>query len=354
VQTLELDRSVLKEPKNELLLNIAAGCTIGTVNKVLFNKNPKQAIVNQTGFEGISIVGLTTCGASGMSNNPKYSAALCEMVLSIHLLTVDEKGQVQELRIEPNALNADGTNRAITDSKKFKENKQYAHIRLVQDDNVFNACRVNFGALGIVYSMIIRTVPEVCLGEKRYYQHWSKTKMQINGFLKDCREGKIHSFQIWFNVYPVRHEIGTLMHVYSLEPGKSPSGERPAIMADMELEKVSLALVDFVTLHLPGAIPEMADFAIRQPANKGTVIMPMYEAMNMGVFNYGDVDVALMCIPSKFAVEGIEATMKFFQERRKQGYSCLFFASARFCPASTAFLAPQYGTESGTSVPLCG
>jgi hypothetical protein len=112
------------------------------------------------------------------------------MIRAVHLVSAKfdpQSGLPIQYHIEP----TDG----ITDPAK-----QPASSILVQDDNVFNATVTGLGALGVVYSVTIATVPFYWIREMREMIEWPAAKT----LLEQGPQGGILSFhnaEVWVNPY---------------------------------------------------------------------------------------------------------------------------------------------------------
>lgn len=127
------------------------------------------ALMNKggSGIQAISGAIATSTHGSGIAIGP-----LPGMVRS--MIMVGKGGQIY--RIEPH--------QGVTDPDLFNEDAEVKkhHIKLIQDDNIFNSVIVGIGSIGIIYSLILEVQEEYDLFEERKLWDWDKlkTKMQEN------------------------------------------------------------------------------------------------------------------------------------------------------------------------------
>jgi choline dehydrogenase-like flavoprotein/FAD/FMN-containing dehydrogenase len=158
---LELDRSLLRPRARTLpLVEVQAGMRIHELNAFLDQQG--RAIENMGGYDGQTIAGVmaTSTHGSGTEFGP-----LAEMIQSVDL--VASGGRIY--RIEP----MDG----ITDSVIYRQ--RYPQRTLMQDDNWYRAVLVSMGSMGVMYSVILRTVPKFWLKEVRSLTTWEDVKEEL-------------------------------------------------------------------------------------------------------------------------------------------------------------------------------
>ena len=175
---LEIDQTVLRKSANiEELCQMEAGTLIESILEHLLPEKERDKVegyrtmLNQTGYNGLSIAGTTGTGAheSGIDKPP-----MPDCIESIHLITLDDNFKVIQYRIEPS--------KGITDPKKFVS--KYPDIKLIQDDDQFYATTVHIGALGVIYSYIIKVQPAFYLEEDRKIYNWDNAKAMIPDLVK--------------------------------------------------------------------------------------------------------------------------------------------------------------------------
>ena len=318
------DYSVLKDvDSGTTLIEFEAGATIDQLNQELWTRN--KALVNQPGYEKLSFLGVASCGGHGSGIN---IGPLSESICSIHLLTFDANGKVIEKRIEKTI--------GITDPAKFKD--QYPAIELVQDDTVFNACKVSMGCMGIIYSLIITTQDSFYLQETRTLGTWKDLKYTLSDKLADKQ---IHSIHIWFNPYKVNNEITCVLSEYQRIAGPA-SGHRSfgsTFNGDDKLAPLLLWIME----HFPNKLGEVLNESLKAVIDKEPVIMPCTEALNFGAPNLVKVVASNCGIPADDVVEVADKLFDLVQERFSLGAYITSPIGFRFTNSTDAFFAPQYG-----------
>ncbi len=169
---------------NEYVL-VDAGTTVKRTNKKLDELGFALMNMGAVDFQTMSGALLTGTHGSGIK-----MPAFPDMTRSLRLV-----GKNAELiQIEP----TDG----ITDPAVHQQ--QHPHIRLIQDDDTFYSVVLSFGAMGIVYQLVVEVVPRYWLVESRYLDKWSNVKAQIQDgtFFNQVNQNDFLSFR----VNP--HEIG--------------------------------------------------------------------------------------------------------------------------------------------------
>lgn len=113
------------------------------------------------GFDGQTIMGVVSTSTHGSRHD---LGPIPSMVASICLVTKD--GEIWH--VEPASA-------PITDKTKFQT--AYGDTRkLIQDDDYFKAILVNMGCMGIVYSIVIKTVDSFYINECRMPSTWKQEK----------------------------------------------------------------------------------------------------------------------------------------------------------------------------------
>lgn len=174
-KVLGLNTSVLKAGIDTTgLVQVECGITIHNLNIELEQRG--RALANMGAYDAQTIIGAisTATHGSGITLGPLSS-------IQRSIVIVGDGGQVY--RIEP-------TN-GITDPVKYAA--AFPANRLIQDDEWFNTASVSIGCLGVVYSIIIDTVPKYWLKEERYMSDWVTVKAQLQqgDILRDNRHVEV-------------------------------------------------------------------------------------------------------------------------------------------------------------------
>ncbi len=171
-------------PTNPNLVEVQGGITVRELNKELDKR--RLSIRAMGGFDRQTIAGAILTGTHGSSLT---FGAISTMVKSVVLVTndLDASGQVRSYRIEPT--------KGITDKASYPAHQP----QLIQDDAVFHSVVVSFGAMGLVYSMVLEVEARYYLDEKREVTTWPAVKEALrNGLLQ-----RGDNIFVQINPYPV-------------------------------------------------------------------------------------------------------------------------------------------------------
>ena len=137
-----------------------AGTTIKRTNLKLDKAGLALINMGAVDFQTLSGALMTGTHGSGIKE-----PAFPDMVRALRIV-----GKNAELiQIEP----TDG----ITDPIAHQQHA--SNINLIQDDDVFYSTVLSFGAMGIVYQLVLEVVPSYWIVESRYLDKWSNVKAQI-------------------------------------------------------------------------------------------------------------------------------------------------------------------------------
>lgn len=159
---LNLDRARLKDPNDAKLLRVMSGMRIRELNTLLDSKG--LAFTNLGGYDGQTITGvmMTATHGSGLAYGP-----IADQVQSIQMVV--EGGRM--VQIEP----TNGITNPLTFPRRLEEDATIP-VELIQDDNAFNAARVAFGSMGVIYSVVLKADTKFWLREVRTKVKWSDVK----------------------------------------------------------------------------------------------------------------------------------------------------------------------------------
>lgn len=164
---------------NQHFILAEAGTTIRRTNRILDKMG--LALINMGAVDFQTLSGALMTGTHGTGIN---KPAFPDMVRSIRMV-----GQKSELlHIEP-------TN-GITDPVNHQ--RQQPFVKLIQDDDIFYSCVLSFGAMGIVYQLVMEVVPAFWIHEHRYLEKWSVVRTQLlNGtFMNKVNQHDFMSFRV--------------------------------------------------------------------------------------------------------------------------------------------------------------
>ncbi len=175
--------------KERLFVTAEAGVTLQKLNKFLDKE--ELALSNMGVIDVQTISGALQTGTHGTGIR---RPAIPDMVRAVRLVGNDGKFY----QIEPKED-------AITDPLKFDPNNG---VKLIQNDDHFYSTILSFGAMGIIYELILEVEPLFWMREKRYLKPWSELKKELeNGdFMKKVRSTEFVAFR--FNPYEVKGEHG--------------------------------------------------------------------------------------------------------------------------------------------------
>lgn len=322
---LDIETDLLSSPE-EFMVRFEAGCTVETLNRHLWNKD--QCLINQPGWEKLTYWGVANCGGhgSGITLGPLEDA-----ILSIDLLSFNRHGGVVEYRIEP----LDG----ITDHNAYK--KKYPNRVLIQDDQYFNAVKVSFGTIGMVYSIIVKTQKKFYLEEFRKKEKWSDVSPNLDKILSDP---DVHSIHVWLNPYKVDGENSCVTSTYKftneVEQGKRALGTTWGFVD--ELAPLLLNLIN----HIPQHIGRIINTSLKATENKEKVILKVYDAINFGAPNLVQVEACDIGIPYSETLQAVDSIIDYAEAIHSKGQYLTSPLGIRFTSGSNAYLAPQYGRTS--------
>jgi FAD/FMN-containing dehydrogenase len=181
---LPLEEELFKRPLPATpLVRVPAGARIRQLNATLDAAG--LAFTNLGGYDGQTLIGAisTSTHGSGLLLPP-----LCDGVRGLDL--VASGGTFY--RVEPSA--------GLCDPDKYR--RRYGASRtLIQNDQLFCACLVSLGCLGVVYSVTMAVSPAYRLREKRYLGRWRQIKRDLSARGAPRR---FRNFELTINPYPRR------------------------------------------------------------------------------------------------------------------------------------------------------
>ncbi|XP_066920558.1 L-gulono-1,4-lactone dehydrogenase-like [Clytia hemisphaerica] len=345
---LEIDQTVLRKSTNvDELCQMEAGTLIESILEHLWPEKERDKVqgyrtmMNQTGYNGLSIAGTTGTGAhgSGIDKPP-----IPDCIESMHLITLDENFKVKQYRIEPS--------NGITSPKKFKA--KYPDVKLIQDDIQFYATTVHVGALGVVYSYIIKVQPAFYLEEDRKIFNWDNVKAMIPDLVKrnlkkPTDPDYIHSFEVWISPYPPLYGnmIWAVISTYKLAPPKRKN-KRPFSFSTSNIENELIRkLTVWCSRNLQELLPLVMFIALWTTVEREPVTMPSTEALSFGSPNGVKVLTSENGIDAsnpETPIKAVDAMIAEYQNSLQEDNR--FFTTApfsmRFTAPSKSFLAMQY------------
>lgn len=335
---LVLDRSRLKTPDNPLMVRVQSGMRIRELNQYLDGLD--LALENLGGFDGQTIAGvaMTATHGSGLGYGP-----IASQILSLQM--VGEGGVM--LQIEPS--------NGITNPESFPGTLEEAPdipVRLIQDDDIFNAATVSVGSMGIVYSVTLRTDHKFWLREVRTFAKWNDIKAP-GGFLdrvvhgQPVDDGDVQPdyYEIQYNPYPIQGDQSVLItRRYKSYEKLVTVGERG--QAGTEALSGLITVVEkplaWLLNHYPQLAPPLIEQALHSQEDPGYNNIS-YKIFNIGVVNYTDAMAIEVGVDLQQTVDVVERAFAIADEFRQQGIVHSAPASIRFVKASDAMIAMQQG-----------
>ena len=200
----------LKNPASQRHFVVAdAGITIRRVNRMLDSMGYALENMGAVDFQTISGALMTGTHGTGIKR-----PAFPDMVRGLRI--VGSGGKL--MQIEP----TDG----ITDPAYHQT---HSSIQLIQNDDIFYSAVLSFGAMGIVYQMIMEVVPKFWIHERRYLENWSVFRQQlIDGtFMQTVQSNDYVAFRV--NPYVIKgdHLCSILIQkIQHTPPSKWEQGRR--------------------------------------------------------------------------------------------------------------------------------
>jgi L-gulono-1,4-lactone dehydrogenase len=180
---MPLDSDLWRGVPPEPLVRIPCGASIRSLNAALAEK--KLAFTNLGGYDMQTMVGAisTSTHGSGVELPP-----LCDAVRSLDLLT--SGGVVY--RIEPTG--------GLTDRDKFRH-RYGDQFQLLQSDDVFWACVVSLGCLGIITSVVMEVSHAYLLEETVRLRLWSEVRRELE---TGAPLRRFRNYEVLITPYPRR------------------------------------------------------------------------------------------------------------------------------------------------------
>lgn len=330
---LVLDTSVLRAGVDaSSLFETEAGIKIQDLIDTLAARG--RALPNLGSYTGQAIIGAisTSTHGSGITLGP-----LPAMVRSLVLVTTGGKAY----RIEP----ANG----ITDPAKYHR----PDVELKQDDDWFYSAVVSMGCMGVIYSIIIETLPLYNLIETRTVTTWTEVKKVLQ---QGDEMHKNRHFEVLVNPYPrADGEHTCLITRRNIAPPDIPlylSGRYSywSTFLNMLPEYYSQNSTYAFLNGNPKSIPSTLDSGLGQ-LKCDRYVNRYDKVLNLGV-NGVDGYATEIGYPLDMTIQATEEMFlwakKAIQLSGGNGDIKNYFTSPfslRFVKASTAYLSPQYGRD---------
>lgn len=340
---LGLDRNRLKDPADPSLMRVMSGIKVADLNTWLDQNG--RALFNMGGYDGQTIAGvmMTATHGSGLAYGP-----IADSVVSLQMVV--DGGQM--VQIEP----SNGITNPATFSGTLEENSTIK-VRLIQDDDAFNAARVSVGSMGVVYSLVLRTDRKFWLREVRQQISWTELS-KPGGYLdRAIASQPIYgddqpSPEHWELQYsPYRNENGD--HTFLITNryrSYTPLPEQIALLErgqpGTEFGSSLIALFGLPLSTIMDLFPELAKQSLQlaldsQVDNNYTNVS--YKVFNIGVVNYAPAVAIEAAFDVSQTKAAIERSFSLADSLFAQGAKSTSPIAIRFVKPTSALIGMQNG-----------
>lgn len=346
---LELDRASLKEAHrgDPALVRVKSGTTLAEINDELYDRG--RALPNLGSYDGQTIVGAASNAThgSGIAYEP-----LCAAIASLQMVSTG--GAI--LQIEP----TDGITAPTPDGRITIDDGEPHRAELIQDDTTFRAALVSLGSMGVIYAVVLRTVPFYWITQTKKLTTWSELK-RPGGFIERLLAGQPlaapgeaepDNYEILVNPYPVKEgqhrAILTERVRTTIEPPRVPHGATTHYLVNLATAIVGGdgTIIAMKMNQNPEKTPGAIDLALSALKEKGYVDRG-YRVFNLGPANHYRAFGIELAFPLRDIVAAVErvfhvAHQQYDQHKRRLPTPI----SLRFVKQTPALLAPQNGRDS--------
>ncbi|MBW2463347.1 MAG: FAD-binding protein, partial [Deltaproteobacteria bacterium] len=156
---LPIDAAALHPGDHATLRRFQGGARLDQISEHL--KQDDLALENMGGLLQLSFVGAATTGTHGSGVRLGNMASQI-----VSMVVVGSGGTVYRVEPKHGITNPSGWDEPLVD-----------HLK--QDDELFHSLRVSVGALGLIYSVTVRTVPLTNLREVRWEMGWQEARERL-------------------------------------------------------------------------------------------------------------------------------------------------------------------------------
>ncbi len=326
------------------LFRVEAGITIRELNDKLDREG--LALANMGSYDGQKFIGAACTGThgSGLKWGP-----LADSIASIELLTVEKNSAGRRVvalkRIEPRS--------GITDPGRFGQNASEQGMQLVVDDDLFHACVVSMGCLGIVYAVTLIVVPAYWLQEVRQQGAWSKLKHKLPGMVDD---GSHYDLWILPHEYHDSNDHACMVLKRTQCPAGSGKPERPAekgadFVAWIAKTLGTKAIGKALSSHPELFTGYMVDYFSKHDGDTFKSVSHNVYVLAIGA----DIQAksSEIHVPLERSVEAVDAVLKLAKRNEAKGLFHTSPLGVRFIDASEHWLSMSYARRTcSIEIPL--
>ena len=199
------------------------------------------------------------------------------------------------------------------------------------DPHAYRAARVGLGALGVVYSVTLRTVPAFAL-------HRVDSPHPVEETLASLDELAVRNDHFEFFVFPYTDTALTIERNRTDGPPR-PRGRLSAYVNDVVLENYAMDLLSRVGRRLPSTIPRLVGFAARQFSHTEKTDRSYRVFASDRRVRFTEMEYA---IPRQHGPEAVRRVLSLVRERKLPvGFPIEF----RLVAADDALLSPAHERE---------
>lgn len=315
--------------EDRVFVHVGGGVTIRELNRYLHLSD--HALLNMGGYDGQTLVGAIQTGTHGSGLG---LGAFPDMVVGIDLVT----GDGRFLRVTPN------------DAPPIPA-PPLVEPALVVDDDMFRACVVGLGLMGIVTSVAIEIRKGYRLCESRLRQPWrevskflaSETKHPTDALLARGQHGR--RAEISLNPYATRNgrTDHTAIVTKRIETDGPPTGKRPKGIRHIPLIKHLDDLTTLLGDRIPRVMGWLIDASLGRLVDLDGYTDHCFEVYNLGRANDIEVYAAEIFVPLEKTVEAVEHIFENARESLREGLYHSGPVSLRFLDSSPHLLAMTNG-----------
>lgn len=326
---LEPAPGMLPQAQATKLVRVEAGIRVRELNAHLDRMG--LALANMGGYDGQTIAGVisTSTHGSGIRFGP-----LSSFVRALELVI----GDGSLVRIEPGVPLVDpGVYRAA-----------HPEVRLIQDDEYFNAAVVGVGCMGIIHAVTLEVVPRYWLKEVRTLSSWT----EVSGRLRDGNVLRDNErYEILINPYRVGSDnccLVTTRNTVPERPGKVPKRTSRNVFVELAAGwPLVTGIIGLLFDLTPRKSPERIDGAMKALVDHDYTDVS-YRVMNIGRANFIPSYSSEIGVPMAdgLYLEAVERIIRIARSRAESGLAYHTAPiSLRFVRKSDAFLSMMEGRD---------